>query len=221
MIGQIGVSFPSTYGYARRYISKNYPYLLEDGPDATPIDLDDLKEYLRVDPADTVEDAYLESLIRAATIWGEKYCRRDFITKTYTTYRDDFSGSCFQLQKSPFIELNSFEYLKDGVLTPVNPATYYMKITNDFSSIYRKINTNWPLDADIQLQTIKISFDAGYGDAAEDVPDDLRMALMQHCAALYENRGDCDSGDCGKGLPAGAKIIYDQYRILSITTEPY
>lgn len=58
---------------------------------------------------------------------------------------------------------------------------------------------------------IEIQFVAGYGDAASDVPEQIRQAMLLLIAKLYEDRGDCD--DCDATLPQTAKLLLNPYRM--------
>ena len=99
-----------------------------------------------------------------------------------------------------------------------------MTTSNTFPHLALKENQLWPTDEDLQEQAVKITFKSGYGNTLSNVPDSLREGLLQHIAAMYENRGDCgDSRVSGgtismaqKFLPVDAQLIYGMYRIRSI-----
>jgi hypothetical protein len=59
---------------------------------------------------------------------------------------------------------------------------------------------------------------------ANDIPHDLKVAMLQHISKVFSNRGDCEKNggaacDCGSAmnLPAEAKQTYDMYRIWEIS----
>ena len=66
---------------------------------------------------------------------------------------------------------------------------------------------------DRQLQSIIITFKSGFGDTEADIPEDLKIAIFQIVAALYENCGDCSECDCNQFAPITAKAILKQNRI--------
>ena len=162
-------------------------------------------------------------MIIAATEYAEKYTKLDFITRTYETLRDVF-GNSLELRRSPLQSVTTVEYLQEEVLVTVSTDVYFVTTSNTFPRLALKENQSWPTDEDQQEQAIKITFKSGYGDDPADVPDVLHMGMLQHIAAMYENRGDCDEGRVSGGtvsmalkfLPVDAQLIYDMYRIRSI-----
>lgn len=231
------------YGYATRDTSTQYPYFLQPFDESfytppytvpfdpftgypLPLSLTEVKTYLKIDPDITADDDLITSLMAAATSAGEKYTKRDFIIKKYLTYRDCFGNVIFTLRKSPYYDLISFEYLVDDVFVAVDPTTYYTTNQQNYSSIVLGTNKSWPNNIDERLQAIKIIFQAGYGFLASDVPMQLRLAIMQHVSQMYANRGDCSDGGgseggCGSAMPSQAKLLYDQFRIFDLYTNPY
>lgn len=61
---------------------------------------------------------------------------------------------------------------------------------------------------------IEIQFIAGYGDAASDVPEQIKQAMLLIIAKLYEDRGDCD--DCDSTMPKTAKLLLNPYRMIRL-----
>jgi hypothetical protein len=56
---------------------------------------------------------------------------------------------------------------------------------------------------------------------ANKIPEDLKMAMLNHIAEVYSNRGDCNAGnksacDCGSAMniPASTALIYKSYKII-------
>jgi uncharacterized phiE125 gp8 family phage protein len=201
---------------------KAWPYTVTVSPATLPLTINEVKEHLRLDKDVTTENALLKILITAATEYAEKYTKRDFITRTYETLRDCF-GNSLEIRRSPIQSVTKVEYLQDGVLVAVSTDVYFLAISNTFPHLTLKESQSWPTDEDLQEQVVKITFKSGYGNTSSTVPDSLREGLMQHVAAMYENRGDCDSRVSGtsvsmaqKFLPVDAQLIYDMYRIRSI-----
>lgn len=181
------------------------------------VSLAEVKAYLKLEPSDTSQDDYLTMLIRAATNFAELYTKRTFIVKTFRTYRSYFYPKV-ELRRSRLQSLESFEYLKSGVFTTVDSNLYYTTDEMDFSKIVLKEDETYPTDIDQQLQNIKIEFIAGFGVDGTFVPDELKLALLQHIAKLYTNVGDCDKDNGAistleASLPQTAQSIYRQWRI--------
>jgi hypothetical protein len=61
-------------------------------PAVEPVSLSELKEFLRIDPGDTSNDATIWSLGVAARQWTEVYCQRRWVTQTWRLSVDFFPG---------------------------------------------------------------------------------------------------------------------------------
>lgn len=213
---------------------KAYSYILVTPAGTTPVSLAEVKEHLKLDASDASQDTYLTLLINSCTAYGEKYTKRDFITKTYRTYRNGFyeqyyedgytyqKHNAFLLRRSKATEIVTIKYLKSSVLTLVSNTIYYLTDEADWGEIYLVDGQSWPSDVDNRKQAVQIEFKAGYGIAASDVPKDIRLALLNHIAKVYENRGDCDmdtaDSSLGRYLPKESEQIYNLYRIHEIIT---
>jgi hypothetical protein len=121
------------------------------------------------------------------------------------------------MRRSPFKSLTAFEYLVDGTFTAVDSTLYYTTQEPDYSRILLKDQATYPTDKDIQLQSIRIDFVAGYETTSSDLSNnhpELYLAILNHIAALYENRGDCDLASVASSLPNTSKLLYDSIKII-------
>ncbi len=219
-----------------------YSYEVTECATGWPVSLDTVKRHLNKDVDIQTDDDYYTSLINAATLFVEKYTKRDLITKTYKTFRDTFPGNAgnniyggygnlgspkdfglclkqdgFELRRSKLQSVESFQYLKDDVLTSVPSSTFYTTDETDFSSILLVDGESWPTDEDVRFQVIEITFKAGFGEDEDDVPEDIRIALLHIITNLFEERGDCTTDNCSACLMDGAaKNILDKWRIVDI-----
>lgn len=211
--------------------TKAWSYFVDSTPGSLPVSLADMKTWLKV--TGTSEDAVITALIESATLTGERITKRDFINKQYKTFRDIFSdlpayypnygalvpgfnrfssSAEIELRKSKLQTVNSVEYLKDSVFTPVASTVFYATEEFDFSRLVLFPDQAWPTDIDNRRQAVKIEFVAGYGDAG-NVPSDLKTAIKKHVANAFTNRGDCDDESF---LPKGALATYMNNRIIDI-----
>ena len=202
----------------RSRVAKAWPYIVTVEPSTTPLTLAETKSYLK-DPPDA-DDILVTCLIETVTEYAELYMKRDLITRTYKTFRDDFSD-CLELRRSPSQSVTSVKYFLDSVLTTVSTDIYFLTQETAFSKLALKLNQVWPTDEDNIEQAVEIIFKSGFGDTETTIPEDIRTALLQHVAALYENRGDCscdfaDTNATQKLLPLGARLIYDMRKIRDI-----
>lgn len=209
--------------YSRVPITRNpvaiaYTYKVIVPPASLPLTLSEVKKHLEIDPLYVDDDDYLTLLISAVAEYFECFTNRTLINTTFRTYRDRFADacSCFVLRKAVIdpstVEIN---YKKDSVLTPVPPTDYYVTDESSYPGIYLFEGKSWPSDADRVVQAIQIDFVAGFGPDETSIPPKLKIALLNHIAALYTNRGDCDSDTCASALTKASGLIYGQYKILS------
>lgn len=214
-----------------------YTYKVTTAPVNLAVSLDTVKSHLKI--TGTSEDALLTIYIQAATDVAEKLTRRDFITRTYQTFRDFFlegisegyyqfgdipssnttiigggGNTGFELRKSPLQSVESIKYLKAAIETPVAASVFYNTVEEDYSEVLTLEDQNWPTDADRRLQAITIEFKTGFGDDDADMPAWVTEGILQHVAELYSNRGDCScEADVMGALPSVARLIYLQNRI--------
>ena len=178
----------------------------------------------------SVSDLLLNLYLAAATKYAEQLTRRDFVNRTYKTFRDDFPGTevfnlnslansgnvGFEIRRSKLQAVNSVKYLKNDVLTTVPVSVFYNTFENDYSKILTRDNQVWPTDADNRLQAVEIEFVAGFGANNTFVPDCIQEAIMLHATQMLQNKGDCDDLNVLDTVPAAAKVIYLQNRIENI-----
>jgi uncharacterized phiE125 gp8 family phage protein len=155
-------------------------YSLITGPLKEPIDLQDLKNdgHMRVTVDD--EDAYIIGLIVTARELAERFQGRAYITQTWDLYLDLFPETdTIELFRAPVQSVTSITYTPDGGSSTTFAASNYAVDTRSAPG---------PSDQLQSLDGLVIRFIAGYGDEPQDVPADIRHALMKIVADLYENR---------------------------------
>jgi hypothetical protein len=216
---------------------RDYTYKITVPPAELAVSLATAKAHLKV--TSSTEDALITLYLEAAIDYAEKFTRRDLITRTYITFRDFFpapaqnegyypcgqipsvssgfstfsSNVGFELRKSPLQSVEQIEYFSQSVLTLLDNTIYYNTIEEDYSELLTVVGKDWPTQLDQRLQAIQITFKTGFGDTETDIPHGYRAAILQHVAALYANRGDCDDSSCAAMVPAAAKTFYLQNRI--------
>lgn len=199
-----------------------YTYAVTTPPAALPISLALVKEHLRLDPSDTSQDAYLTLLIEAARDFFEKFTGRTLINTSFKTFFDCFRQS-FELAQSRFQSLDGFNYLVEGTPTVVPVTSFYVTAEDIYSRIVFPFLDDLPTNKDDEYQSIIVDLTAGYGTSDTAIPSDIKLALLNHVAALYENRGDCGACDCSdiNNLPVATQNTYRQYDIVTLYGSPF
>ena len=171
------------------------------------------QNFLRIDNDADID--LITALILAATIQGEKYTNRAFTERVFTGFFSGFKQTqnerypYIDLRRAPLRALNSVKVMINDVLTDVDADDYQLKETSTFARILF-VNT---ISCDDVPYPIQVNFDAGYKNTVTDAPDDIKTAIKQHLAFLYENRGDViPEGEIG--MPLEVQAIYSKYRIL-------
>lgn len=142
---------------------------------------------MRVSHAD--EDAYITTLIGAAVshIDGQGALGRAMITQTWAQYVPQAPG-WVRLTMTPFQALTSVKYYDEaGALQTATLDDFEAWLDGDFVRVKPKEDREWPT-ADVRPDAIVITYTAGFGDTAADVPAGLRHAILMLVSHWYENR---------------------------------
>jgi len=158
--------------------------------DPSPLSVADFKAYSRIDTAD--DDALIESMIEAATEFGEKYTARDFRAKEYQLFLDCFSDR-IKIRRDPVDTIDSVEHIVNDVFAVVDPSIYYLKSLTQCSELLLKSGESWPTDTDDREQAIEVTFTTAGYYCQEQIIEALKLIV----AYMYANRGDCSGGGSG------------------------
>ena len=199
-------------------------------PAVEPVSVDDLRTHLRI--AGTSSDDELLMVIIEARMIIEQRLNAALITQTWQLTLDGWpSGASpwwdgvrdghvnmiaggaadIEIPRWPLQSITSCTvYDEDSNSTAVVVASVFDVDTQSLPGrLSLQSGATWPVALRAN-NAIEIVYVAGYGDAAADVPADLKRAVKQLAAALYTNRGDCSEADMMKS--SGAMTIVDQYR---------
>lgn len=145
---------------------------------ALPFDLAFLKSFLRVDFDD--DDAIITNLGRTAAAEVEHSAALALLSQTITVTVDGgLRRSVFNLPIAPLIDPLSVAMTVDGlafedfaVIAGLRPA---LRFTNGKP-----------------CGVLVITYEAGFGDSAADQPEDVRNAIADQVAVLFDLRGTVD-----------------------------
>jgi len=181
----------------------DYNLTLTTPPAVEPISLAEAQAYLRIDTTnDSIEDAYVSSLIVAAREYCENYQNRAYITQTWEMALQGFPFSAFdwlntykrnsiiEIPKGKLQTINSFTY-KDtsgAVTTLILDTDYNVSTRGILGRISPPFGMIFPLAILYPLDPVVISFTCGYGDNPEDVPSRVKQAMLLLISHWYENR---------------------------------
>lgn len=150
-------------------------------PTVYPVSLLEAREQLRV--SDTSEDAYIQSLIYAATEMVEQMVGRPIASQTWAMEINGASGKV-HLPKAPVISVSSIAYYdRDNASQTATVSDFYLFKDEDRAWLEPKPNISWPETYD-RADALTITFVAGY--AAQ--PANLKHAVLLLVSNFFENR---------------------------------
>lgn len=173
----------------------------------SPVTLNEVKDYMKAKDDD---DELIQSMIDAATSWGESFTGRDFRAITYDLKLDAFTDRIL-LKRNPVNEITSVKHLVSDAETTVDSSIYYLKENTQNSEILLLSGESWPTDTDNREQAITVRFvTEGYKRQEEII-----NAIKIHVFEWYSNRSGCDDEECS-AIASGVKSIYGQFRITRV-----
>lgn len=181
-------------------------------PAVTVVSVDDAKEYLRID--NDLEDGRIETMIKAATRKLESYTGVAFITQTWDVFLDCFPmqtmkgpwwegvrdgaiGDVFSKSQNIVLPIGRAQalvqfstYGDDNVDVPATPSDFITDTVGNRARVGLKTGGVWPQTVLRSNNGIRFRLRCGFGDTPSTVPDDIKEAVLEYVAHMYENRGD-------------------------------
>ncbi len=146
----------------------------------------------------TTTDPLLNDLIATAREQAELELGRYLITQTLEKYYDSFP-EFFQLP--PIQTVTSITYLdSDGAEQTLAASNYIVDSKSIPSRITRAQSVTWPSTYD-QVNAVKVTFVAGYGDAASDVPQSIRSWMLTRIKHDFDNPNPVKVGTIVSPMP--------------------
>ena len=159
---------------------------LETAPAKLPVSMADVRQQLRIDGDDETAamDRYLR--VAVAAVDGRGALGRPMITQSWAQWV--YNPTEVRVQMVPFQSLTSVEYYdSDGVLQTDTLSNYEAVGAGDRVWIRPKDGFEWP-DQEDRPDAVKITYQAGYGDDPENVPEHVRQAILLLVTHMFEER---------------------------------
>lgn len=204
-------------------------------PSVEPITVAEAKEWAKIDGI--ADDAKITSLITACRQYLEQYLNRTLITTTWAYRKDGFpvasstlehvegsflsgysadyeaEAKFYDTQPSDIVlpmgdiqSITSVKYIdRDGNEQTVDAAEYFLARSQ---YITPQTNKQWPSNGLLRNRdAVEVVFVAGYGDAADDVPEDIKTALKMMVSDMF------DDASCGGGMSKTSARIVAPYHV--------
>lgn len=168
-------------------------------PASEPVTLAEAKSYLRV--AHASDDAMIGLMITAARENAEAYLGTSFITQRWKMTLEDTLPEVVPLRFGLVQSIVSI-VAKDAAGGSVTLAAESYRLSIDKRAVH-------VLSARTGFR-FEITYDAGYGASASLMPGLIRQGVLQHVAAMYEQR------ELGAPIPAMALQAYHPYKEISL-----
>lgn len=176
-------------------------------PPIEPVSLELFGTHAHVNTEDDFQNQLL--YISAARQWIEDYTNRALITQTWR-YTMDGPPACaasILLPRAPLVSVTTItSYNASDVAAVMLNTTYYVDLVREPGRIYLNDGIAWPSDLRY-FDALVVEYVAGYGDAEDDVPLQLRQAICLLAAQWYSDR---EAGD----VPPAVRSLADRYRLM-------
>lgn len=174
---------------------------LVTGPAKEVLTTAEAKGHLRVDVSD--DDAYIDGLVSATRIYFEDVVNRALITQTWRlnleAWPDDDE---ILIPRAPLQSVTSVVYKdQDGNATTWASSNYIVDSDSEPGRVVLAYGGMWPSVTLYPVNPIMITFVAGYGDDASDVPAQMKQCLKLLIGHWYENREPVVIGHQPNNIP--------------------
>ncbi len=175
-------------------------------PAEEPVSVEDFKTHMRI--TQSAEDTLIGTYITAARRQIEALTSTAMVTQTLRQRYNSF-GTFLKLPRGPMADVGSLEY--DVTLTYVNlqgttieEEDFQVDSTVHPPRIIPAYEDDFP-DAREVPDAVTVVYTCGYG-TADDVPQDLRLAVKLLAASYYVGR------DCDQPVPRAVWQLIAEYR---------
>ena len=192
-------------------------HYLSVGPTSEPVIPQDVIADRGMGTADaTAALPVLTRLITTARMQAEEKTGRALITQTWIAKLDDWpycdEGQRIQLPVQKVQSITSITYTDTNGDSQTLAADQYQLTGWDSSIIAPTYGVVWPsLYNDVDVVTI--TWAAGYGDDASDVPEPIKSWIIMQAGTLYENREAAAQGQPFNLFPLADGLL-DFYKVI-------
>lgn len=181
---------------------------LATGPTVEPVTVDEVKEWARIDGTD--EDTILTGMIKSVRAYTEAYLRRALISQKYEMIMDYWISDSIELPYPPLISVDSVVTIDEDDTETTYSSSYYYLSGGEPDRLCIKEGVSLPENDDRACGGFKITWYAGYGTTADDVPQQIKDAIKAWVTYTYEQRV------MNPDPPLDVKGMLRPYRVLRI-----
>lgn len=211
----------------------NAPRLvLVTAPSVEPVTLAEANLWLKLDTTD--DDDLVTELIKAARRVFEEVTGRTLIDTVYRaewdglprvgTYAGAATSRELELPRAPLKASSPVAWVKysaddsSGTETTFASANYTVDAGRDpnrFPRLWLNESADWP-DLGSFPGALRCQFTAGYGAAASDVPEEIKVCLKLLLTHLHTNRAPINVGNIVNEVPYTLRFLLEQQTIRAL-----
>lgn len=188
--------------------------VLTSGPALEPVTVAEAKAHLRIDG--TSEDTLIASLVLTSRLHVEAALGLALITQSWRMLMDRWPlHRDIELPLRPLQSIDAVRvWPETGAAVVIDEDDY---LADAASAPPRLVRTGvvW-CQPGRAANGIEIDFTAGYGDAASDVPEPIRQAVLLLVAHWYERRDPIEVGAPQTTVPRPVSQLLEPYRVHSL-----
>jgi uncharacterized phiE125 gp8 family phage protein len=166
-------------------------------PLVSPVTASELADYLGLPNA---TDPSLDGILIGATSATIRFLHYDLITRDWTLTHWDWPYSGTKTRPTLSREPSSLDreiYIPYGLVTAVASVEIYGNATTNYvqrnDAIVFPKGTQSDEYKDNADPAIVVSYSAGFGATAADVPGAIKQGITMAAAFMYEHRGECEA----------------------------
>ena len=149
----------------------------------------DVKDHLRIEQDEIDYDNDLDELIYAASAYVIEETHHTLINTQFTAKWDCFPGDALKIPAWPIVSIDSIQYTDvDGATQTLSSSLYRTELVQCPATIRPAIDEDWPDTLADAIDAVTVTFTAGYGTAATDVPYMFRSMIKLLVAHWFKHR---------------------------------
>lgn len=181
-------------------------------PAVTPVSVAEAKANSRVDTSD--DDTLIGVLIDAAVAHLDGYAGTLGRALVQQTWRQDVAAFIdpLRLPVGNVMAISSITYYDSSNALQTLSTDVYTAMSDERGSyVTLKPDQSWP-SVYSRPDAVRVTWTAGYGANASDVPAAIRQAILLMVSSWYENRETTVIGTIVADLPMGSQALLAPYR---------
>lgn len=168
----------------------------------------EIKNFIKLDTNITADDTLITDIKKAAIELVEEYLCRKLLTQIWIM-KLDTQPDRVDIPFGYVQSIDAVTVVADAGTTTSQAGKYNEKV-GEYAYIWLKTGYSWTTTTR-DYDNLRIEFKCGWkNDGTTDVPDLIKLGVLQTAAHLYKNRDD------EYIIPAHAKAILQKYKVYDI-----